>query len=179
MHIETVEEIQRVCLLVPEKMTRDATGAVICVIACEQAGGKEGCASQNELHKLSAQLLTIQERERQRIANDLHDGLGQSLVLIKRTLEDVTHLLSENALNDAEAALQRLKSMVQEASGEVRRVAMNLRPSMLDDLGILATLSWFFREFESTCRSIKIEKHILLDEHIIPAPLKLTIFRIL
>jgi signal transduction histidine kinase len=56
---------------------------------------------------------------------------------------------------------------------------MDLRPSTLDDLGILPTLSWFFREFEAACRNIAVEKSITAVESDIPASLKVVIFRIL
>ena len=62
---------------------------------------------------------------------------------------------------------------------EVRRVAMDLRPSTLDDLGILATLSWFFRELEAACRDVKVIKVFTVQEESVPGPLKITIFRIL
>ncbi|MFA6901546.1 MAG: sensor histidine kinase [Gallionellaceae bacterium] len=137
------------------------------------------CASQDELRRLSAQILTIQENERQRIATDLHDGLGQSLTLVRLGLDECSAFLAENAFSDAEVSLQHLRVKVQNALGELRRVAMDLHPSTLDDLGIIATLSWFFREFENTCRSIKIEKHLLVEEGCIPASVKVAIFRIL
>lgn len=179
MHAESIEESRQLCPPAPKIKSMKGSGQAFCAVACEQAGGNAACASQSELRRLSAQLLTIQERERQRIATDLHDGLGQSLTLIRLALEDVTGLLAANAFGEAEASLQQLKSKVQDAFGELRHVAMDLRPSTLDDLGILATLSWFFREFESACRGIKIEKHLLVQESNIPVPLKITIFRIL
>lgn len=154
----------------------------VCALTYEQAGeavGEVACASQNELRRLSAQILTIQENERHRIATDLHDGLGQSLTMIRLGLEECTSLLGSNANNEAKESLQRLRSQVRDAFEELRRVAMDLRPSTLDDLGILATLSWFFREFENSCHCTKIEKHLLVRESDIPAPLKITIFRIL
>ncbi|MBI4292010.1 MAG: ATP-binding protein [Betaproteobacteria bacterium] len=55
---------------------------------------------------------------------------------------------------------------------------MNLRPSTLDDLGILATLSWYFREFEAACPSVKLERDIGVAEADVPQLLKISIFRI-
>ena len=98
------------------------------------------CMSQNEARRLSAQILTIQENERQRIATDLHDGLGQSLTLIRLGLDECSSLLKTNALVEAEESIQQLKLKVQDAFGELRRIAMDLRPSTLDDLGILGYL---------------------------------------
>ncbi|MBS4095531.1 MAG: sensor histidine kinase [Sulfuricella sp.] len=135
--------------------------------------------SPHEVRQLSAQLLAIQEYERQRIAVDLHDGLGQSLSLIRFSLEEASRLMASGTHGEAGDTLRRLIPRVKNAISEVRRISMNLRPSTLDDLGILATLSWFFREFEEACRGIIVEKHFYVAETDVPAPLKLTIYRLL
>lgn len=135
-------------------------------------------STQDELRRLSAMLLTIQERERQRIALDLHDVLGQSLTLIKLSLEDASRLLAANETSEAAGSLQRLKLKVNDTFDEVRRIAKDLRPSMLDDLGIMATLSWYFREVGTTCPDMKIEKDFSVQEADIPASLRIVIFRI-
>jgi signal transduction histidine kinase len=137
------------------------------------------CASQNELQRLSAQMLEIQESERRRIATDLHDVLGQSLVMIKLGVEESLQLLAANETGAAAESLRRLKFRVKDACGEVRRVAMDLRPSTLDDLGILATLSWFFREFGAACQDMIVERDFSIEEGNVPLPLKITIFRII
>jgi signal transduction histidine kinase len=56
---------------------------------------------------------------------------------------------------------------------------MNLRPSMLDDLGILATIKWFCRQFESTYSKIRISQSIEIEEHEVPGSLRTVIFRVL
>lgn len=137
------------------------------------------CTSQSELQRVSARLLEIQESERRRIATDLHDVLGQSLTMIKISLDESLLLLAGNEPEVAAESLRRLIPKVKEALGEVRRVAMDLRPSILDDLGILATLSWFFREFGTVCRDMEVEKDFGIEEENVPVPLKITIFRII
>lgn len=127
---------------------------------------------------LVGQLLEVRELEQQRIANDLHDALGQSLTLIKMSVDESLMLLNENGTGEAAELLRRLSIMVGSTMGELRQVIMNLRPAMLDDLGILATLSWFFRELETSCRGMKIQKHIKVREDSVPATLRVTIFRI-
>lgn len=136
-------------------------------------------ASEAELRELSAQLLTIQEVERKRIAADLHDGLGQSLSVLKFCVEDALRLIAEKSIGDAEDVLQLLVGKIREAVGEVRRITMDLRPSTLDDLGILATLSWFSREFQRIYHGIRVEQRIGLLEKDVPEPLKTTLYRIL
>ncbi len=62
---------------------------------------------------------------------------------------------------------------------EARRIQMGLRPSMLDDLGILPTIGWFCRQFESTYSDIQIIKEIDIRENEVPDNLKTVIFRVL
>jgi signal transduction histidine kinase len=128
---------------------------------------------------LSAQHLTIQETERKRIANELHDGLGQSLSLLKLSIEQVVRSLSAAVSENTARTLEQLVPRVKYALAEMRRISMNLRPSILDDLGILATLAWFFREFEASGVKTKIEREIRIKESEVPLPLKIAIFRIL
>ena len=136
-------------------------------------------SSQEESRQLAAELINVQEYERQRIAADLHDVIGQSLSLIKLSIDNAAQMIRDGTVEMAGDSLSDLSTRVKEALVEVRRISMDLRPPMLDDLGILPTLSWFFREFESTCRSITLMKKIDVAERAIPAPLKTTIFRLL
>ncbi len=136
-------------------------------------------ATQQELRQLAAQHLAIQEAERRRIALDLHDGLGQSLSLLKLGIQEALRLMSGVASPEAVAPVRNLIPKVESALNELHRVAMDLRPATLDDLGILPTLSWFVREFESANLKTRIEKHISVSENDIPEPLKIAIFRIL
>lgn len=134
--------------------------------------------TQNEVWRLSAQHLTIQESERRRIAADLHDGLGQTLSLVKLSIDEAARSVRDGASAQAAATLERLAPTVKSALAELRRISMNLRPASLDDLGILATLSWYFREFEATCPNIKFERDIGVKESDIAELLKIAIFRI-
>jgi signal transduction histidine kinase len=137
------------------------------------------CESRQELRRLSGLLVSIQEDERRRIALDLHDGLGQSLSLIKLSLENCAGLLAAGASKEAGEALQQLIPRVHGALVEVRRVSTDLRPLILDDLGILPTLSWFFREFEAVCGGIAVERIFNVAERDVPVPLHITVYRIL
>jgi PAS domain S-box-containing protein len=138
-------------------------------------------STRKELWRLAAQHLTIQESERRRIAMDLHDGLGQTLGLVKLSIEEAARSLGASGSNTSDtvaATLGRLGPTVKTALDELRRISMNLRPSTLDDLGILATLSWYFREFEGACPGIRIESEISVAEADVPNTLKIAIFRI-
>ncbi|MEJ5989216.1 sensor histidine kinase [Ramlibacter sp. PS3R-8] len=124
-------------------------------------------------------LISAQENERRRIAFDLHDGIGQSLSLLKLSAEKSARLMAQGAAKEAEEALRQLRPRIDEALAEVRHVAMELCPPMLEDLGLLPTLSWFFREFESASAGVVLVRTIKVAEHDVPRPLHVTVFRIL
>jgi len=135
--------------------------------------------SEEELRLLSSQLLTAQENERGRIARELHDGIGQSLSAIKFKLEDACgHVGKRMGEADVES-LESIIPLLQNAVEEVRRIAMDLRPSTLDDLGILATIAWLSREFQKIYSSINVEREINIEENDVPESLKIVIFRVL
>jgi len=135
--------------------------------------------SEKELRLLSGQLLTAQEQERGRIARELHDGIGQSLSAIKFKIEDALGQMGKDVAESSVNSLNSLIPIIQSTVEEVRRITMDLRPSTLDDLGILATIGWFCREFQETYATVRIEKEIGLGESDIPESLKIVIYRVL
>lgn len=135
--------------------------------------------SHGELRRLSAQLISIQEADRQRIAADLHDGIGQSLSLLRLQAGAALKQLDAGATAEARRLLDNLLPQFKEAVAEVQRLSTDLHPSSLEDLGILATLSWFFRELESTCGEIEVAKEFGVRESEVPPSLRIAIFRIL
>ena len=114
--------------------------------------------SREELRRLSASHVNMQEDERKRIACDLHDGIGQALTLIKLSIEDAARQIPAGVAADASKSLRRLAISVEERAGEVHRISIGLRPSTLDDLGILATLTWYFRELAAVCHEVAVHK---------------------
>jgi len=132
--------------------------------------------SQATLQQLSASQLTAQESERKRVAQELHDSLGQSLSAIKFIIERALELEPKP---ETSGPLRSVVPLIQSTMEEVRRISMALRPSTLDDLGLLMTISWFIREYQLTYPEIQVEKALLVEETQIPQTLKTNIFRIL
>lgn len=133
----------------------------------------------NALRRVSSSLLKAHEEERRRIALELHDGIGQALGAIKFSLESAIQEMRDDASSSPTELLEPVLALLVGSVEEVRRLQRNLRPSMLDDLGILATVSWFCREFETVYTDIEIEKEIHIEEETVPEPLKIVIFRII
>ncbi len=132
--------------------------------------------SEKQLDYISAQLLLVQENERRKVAAELHDNLGQILTAIKYNIEGVMNRIPPGAsfAGDLEAVIP----IMQGAVDSVRRIYTQLRPSVLDDLGIKAAISWYSREFESANKKITIARDLDLEEEQVPGSLKLVIFRI-
>jgi signal transduction histidine kinase len=106
---------------------------------------------------LSRRLLTAQEEERRRVAVELHDELGQILTAVKINLESL-----ERA-PDADATPPRLSSMIESVDDALQRVkdiALDLRPSVLDDLGLEAALRWFT---DRLARHAGVAAHLSID----------------
>ena len=135
--------------------------------------------SENHLRYLSSQLLTAQENERKRIALELHDSIGQTLSALKFSVENSLRQMGDNNAEVRVKALKATIPLIQQSIEEVRKIAMDLRPSTLDDLGVLATAAWFCREFQTIYSGIRIEQQIDIQEDEVPDPLKIIIYRVL
>ncbi len=133
--------------------------------------------SEARLKYLSSQLLMAQEQERKRIALELHDSLAADLAAIKFALE--RKLISLQQDPSSGIRIEEVIGHIQRTIEEVRNIMNNLRPSILDDLGILPTVSWFCREFESIYTGIAVERKTAVQEEDVPKILKIVIFRVL
>jgi signal transduction histidine kinase len=103
--------------------------------------------SRGQLQRLTAGLLMAREEERTRIAREIHDTLGQSLTALKMDVGWIGRRLPD----DTPATLAKLAAMtalIDETVVTVRRIATELRPGVLDDLGLVAALEWQAQEFE-------------------------------
>jgi PAS domain S-box-containing protein len=129
--------------------------------------------------ELSKRLLISQEEERARLARELHDGVGQRINAVKLMLDGIIRECDRGGGSPFRGHLLQLAVSLRETVDEVRQVSMALRPSMLDDLGIRATLSWFAREIGRCVPYLRIHlDHDDVDEAAMSALVKTAIFRI-
>ncbi len=105
---------------------------------------RESLQAQRELKELSKRLVDAEERERRAISRELHDEVGQSLSALLIDVGNLTQMSSEDAA--FRQGLHRIKTLAENCVNEVRNMALLLRPSMLDDLGLVAALDWQARE---------------------------------
>jgi len=101
----------------------------------------------DQLGRLLAETVTVQERERQRISQDLHDGLNQLLVGALLELKSGRERLSAADIAGAEASLQQVGGILHRVEGELRQTIYDLRPPVLDALGLAPSLSRYAEQF--------------------------------
>ncbi|MDQ1351691.1 MAG: hypothetical protein QG657_1996 [Acidobacteriota bacterium] len=102
--------------------------------------------SETRLRRLSSQLFNAQEEERHRLSKELHDQLGHDLVLLKSRLNSIKRKLSAHQAEPHEA-LSETQEYVDQIIEDVRRIATELSPSILEDLGLFASLQWLAENF--------------------------------
>jgi PAS domain S-box-containing protein len=134
----------------------------------EVEAGREGLAV------LSRQLLQVQEQERQHIARELHDEIGQELTGLKLILD----MCLRTSPPDLERSLGQAQRQVNELLARVRDLSLDLRPAMLDDLGLLPTLLWHFQRYEAQTGVHVAFRHQGLNGRRFPSDLESAAYRI-
>jgi signal transduction histidine kinase len=133
-------------------------------------------SSAPQFQNLSTYLQRAREEERKSVAREIHDELGQALTTMKLELS----LLREEVLHDAHAATERiqsLKNQIDETIHSVKRIITKLRPGLLDDLGLPATIEWQSQEFQKHT-GIICTVTIHPDDMVIDSEIATAMFRI-
>jgi PAS domain S-box-containing protein len=126
-----------------------------------------------ELQRLSHRLVEVQEQERRAIARELHDEIGQILTGLKMTLEFTRRLPAEAASD----GFDRVYRQVNDLLAYVRNLSLDLRPAMLDDLGLLPAIFWHIDRYTSQTQ-VKVNfKHSGIDGRYAPE-IETAIYRI-
>ena len=134
--------------------------------------------SRERLKKISKHTLDILEADRQTISKELHDSIGASLAAIKFSLEEKEMVRNQNG-NRLDDSLNQEVGYLAATIKETKRISANLRPSTLDDLGLVATITWYLRQFQRLYGDIKIEYSSEIIEQDIPEAMKINIYRII
>ncbi len=135
-------------------------------------------ATEQELRTLSLRLMNAEENERKRISQELHDSIGQYLSAIKYRTENIINDLEQGKPVDTCESLKETIPIIQDTIDEVYKICMSLRPTVLDDLGIIETLTWYCGEHNKIYRHIRVHQDFRLSEDDIEPKLKINIFRI-
>ncbi len=137
--------------------------------------------SRSQLRELSAYLQSVREEERTRISRELHDELGQSLTAIRIGLGVMETQLQQNGYStdsDCSRNLQQLKHIADSTVESVQRIAADLRPLILDELGLASALDWLLESFGERSR-IAVELILPPTLPVFSRDISTAIFRIL
>ncbi len=133
--------------------------------------------SREQLRNLSLHLQSIREEERTRIAREIHDELGQSLTALKMDISWLGHRISET-----NPALQKktgyMSKLIDGTIETVHRISSDLRPGLLDDLGLVAAIEWQTQDFERRC-GLPCRAELSIEDENIDRQLATAVFRIL
>jgi signal transduction histidine kinase len=156
-----------------------AVASIIRILRLEQEARvrfEEIRCTQGELKKLSARLVDAQEQERRAISRELHDGIGQSLNALLLDLGNLAALTPPANL-EAHRLLDAARDVADSSVKALRNMALLLRPSMLDDFGLVPALHWQAREVS---RRTGLRIDVVADEvpEELPDELKTCVYRV-
>jgi signal transduction histidine kinase len=128
---------------------------------------KELRKSSKELHDLSRHLQSLKEEERTSIAREIHDELGQILTVLQIELSDLSIELPKDKTSLREKT-ESMSELINESIQSVQRISSNLRPPILDDLGIVSAIEWLAEDFQTRteikCAVTFNNEDIILDK---------------
>jgi signal transduction histidine kinase len=147
-------------------------------VAGQKYAGKTLALSQERIKNLSRRTLELLEADRRSISKELHDSIGASLAAIKFSLEEKEFARKQNQGRLDESLDQEIAYLLKTIK-ETKRISANLRPTTLDDLGLIATIDWFLRQFKSLYGNIQVDYAAEIEEHDIPEDMQIIIYRII
>ncbi len=122
---------------------------------------------------LTTRMVEIQEIERRHLAMELHDQIGQALTGLQFMLESAKHKTQEERTNQIREAQEMVRGLIE----QIREMSLNLRPSMLDDMGLLPTLLWHFERYTRQTGIQVSFSHNRISERLLP-DMETTVYRI-
>ncbi|MBA3612099.1 MAG: PAS domain S-box protein [Nitrospirales bacterium] len=131
--------------------------------------------SQEELRALGAQLISAQEDERRRLSRELHDDMNQRLAVVALEIQSIQSTLPES--DPMQKTLQHLNDQVSSLSDNVRHLAYQLHPSILDDLGLVVALQSSIKDF-SQWENIPVTFQPRDVPRILPQDIALCVYRV-
>ena len=133
--------------------------------------------SWERIKHMSVRILETLEADRRTVSKEIHDSIGASLAAIKFSLEEkeISRKQNNGRLNDS---LSQEIAYLLATIKETKRISANLRPTTLDDLGLMATLKWYLRQFQRLYGNIHVHFTANISEDDVPEAMKIIIYRI-
>ena len=163
------------------KQTQDLNASIRALekeVAERKRMGEALTRSQERLKQVSRRTLYVLEADRRTVSKELHDSIGASLAAIKFSLEDKELKRSQHHGYLSESLEQEIAYLLATIK-ESKRISANLRPTTLDDLGLMATIQWYLRQFQRMYGNIRVDYESQINEDDVPESMKIIIYRII
>jgi signal transduction histidine kinase len=158
-------------------MAAFSTRKILKLEAHTQARYQEVCEARTQLTNLSARLVQAQETERRALSRELHDEVGQSLSAVLVELRNHSTGLALRSEEQSRSQIEIIKGLVEGTVRGIRNMSLLLRPSMLDDLGLVPALRWQAREVSKrTSMDVSVATESVSDD--LPDEYKTCIYRV-
>ncbi|OGN96531.1 MAG: hypothetical protein A2Y89_00665 [Chloroflexi bacterium RBG_13_51_18] len=128
--------------------------------------------------ELLRKVITAQEEERRRIARELHDETGQALTALRLCLERLSQVSASGASTEVNSQLAQSLNLCQQADEEIDKLIFDLRPSLLDDLGLVEAIEYFIN-MRLTAAGIKADLTVTGEERRLSSEREVSIFRMI
>lgn len=129
-------------------------------------------------NQMGLQIIKAQEEERRRIARDIHDGPAQSLASLIIKSEIMNKIADKKNIELLKMELENSRNILKTVLKDIRRIMYDLRPTSLDDLGIVSTIKSIISDLEYE-KNIEVELKVINNEKILSPMTSLTVFRII
>ena len=132
--------------------------------------------SEEEIRRLSRQLIRSEEATRQSLARDLHDEFGQGLTVLQFGIETLKESLPAD--EKLAALCTRMSGITAQLGAQVRSMTSELRPSMLDHLGLVSTLHWSAKQFQQRNPGILVDVRIMDEIERLSPEIEIALYRV-
>jgi signal transduction histidine kinase len=146
-------------------------------IAERKRAEEEVTKHRRDLQSLSAQLINAQEAERKRISQELHDEMGQALTAMSINLAAIKKELPSELAPTTRERLAETSALADQTLEQVRELSLDLRPSMLDDLGLVPTLRWYVNRYAQRLK-LEVEFEAVDLEERLTAEMETVLYRV-
>lgn len=130
-----------------------------------------------QLRALANRLTDVQEAERKQLARELHDEMGQALTAISINLAAIKKDLPPQCLTPIKERLAEASLLTEQTLEQIRELSLNLRPSMLDDLGLVPTLHWYVKRYANRV-TVETDFQVTGLKERLPPAIETTLYRI-
>lgn len=129
-----------------------------------------------ELSQVLRRTVVEQENERRRIARELHDSLGQYLTIMQLEFDEISR--NRSSAVRVKEGIENLKGLASSVGIEINRLAWEIRPTSLDDLGLQTAVEQFLQEWRERS-DLSFELQLMLNDRRLPPPVETTLYRVL